>query len=125
MQRRLGHGRLTRASSSDGTAAEAGLSGGFDEDGIFNADFLSVRVEPGEWLIRRLLLEVTRERDDYPWPSLMAFVYGARKDMPLEPLEFLSALLLWSASVPTGFRQVGRLQREKGTEKIVAPCIKG
>ena len=44
-----------------------------------------------------------REMINYPWPSLIAFVYGARKDMPLEPLEFLSALLLWSASVPTGF----------------------
>ena len=26
--------------------------------------------------------------------------------MPLEPLEFLSAFLLWSASVPTGFHHV-------------------
>lgn len=45
------------------------------------------------------------EGDSYPWPSLMAFVYGARNDMPLEPLEILSALLLGLASVPTDSRR--------------------
>lgn len=30
------------------------------------------------------------EKETYPWPSLMAFVYGARNDMPLEPLEIFS-----------------------------------
>ena len=34
--------------------------------------------------------------------------------MPLEPLEFLSALLLWSATVAMGFRRWGEKPGEKG-----------
>lgn len=42
MQRGLRHGGLTGTSRGDGATAEAGLPGRLDEDGIFNADFLSV-----------------------------------------------------------------------------------
>lgn len=43
--------------------------------------------------------------------------------MPLEPLEFLSALLLWLASVPTVFRRLPQSQIEK--EARVEPCGEG
>ena len=61
------------------------------------------------------------EGDSYPWPSLMAFVYGARNDMPLEPLEILSALLLGLASVPTDFRRSTERQiwTAEGTMSLV------
>lgn len=36
--------------------------------------------------------------------------------MPLEPLEFLSALLLWLASVPTGFGRLCESQIQSETE---------
>lgn len=43
--------------------------------------------------------------------------------MPLEPLEFLSALLLWLASVPTGFRRLPKSQIQR--ERRVKPYLKG
>ena len=43
--------------------------------------------------------------------------------MPLEPLEFLSALLLWLASVPTGCRRLSQSQIQK--EARVEPCDEG
>ena len=36
--------------------------------------------------------------------------------MPLEPLEFLSALLLWSATVAVGFRRRGKSQVKEVNE---------
>lgn len=43
--------------------------------------------------------------------------------MPLEPLEFLSALLLWSARVPMAFRRFAKSQIEKG--KMSEPYLEG
>ena len=38
----MGYGRLAGATSGDGTAVEASFSGGLDENGILDADFLGV-----------------------------------------------------------------------------------
>lgn len=71
----MGHGRLAGSSGCYGPAAQACFSRGFDEDGILDAYLLGVRVKAGKSLLRMSIKGgKSDESENYPWPSLMAFV---------------------------------------------------
>ena len=49
MWRRIGDGGLAGAPGGDGVTTETSLFGRLDKNGIFDTNFLSIRVEAGEY----------------------------------------------------------------------------